>query len=308
MNHIRTLDGMGALAAVVETYPAQAEKIRGLFPHVPVYSDPTDVLKNPNIVGVTVATPAETHFEVAKAALLAGKGAMVEKPITLLSRHAEELIAIARERKLTLMVGHLLLFHPAVRKIKALIEEGELGTLQYIYSNRLNLGTVRKEENILWSFAPHDIAVISYLTGADPITVDAKGGVFLQPKIHDVTVTHLTYPHNVVAYIHVSWLHPFKEQRLVVIGSKSMVVFEDTRPENKLMLYPKGIDLVNGNPVPRDGKMTVVEYDNDQPLAAEMREFIRCIETGDTPVNDGTNGLRVLEVLEQAQTHLTGQQ
>jgi len=306
LNHIRTLNSLKVLGAIVETDPKRREQLESQFPDVPVYDCLTHILNDPGIIGATVATPAETHYETAKRLLLAGKHAMVEKPITLFSAQAIELNKIASERKLVLMVGHLLLFHPAIRKIKQFIDDGTLGTVQYIYSNRVNLGTIRKEENILWSFAPHDIAVISYLVGDNPISVDAKGGMFLQPGIHDVTVTHLTYPKNIIAHIHVSWLHPFKEQRLVVIGDKNMVVFEDSRPTDKLVLYPKGIDWVNGNPVQRDGKAYVVDYEPIQPLSAELEEFIRCIETGDKPVNDGINGLRVLEVLEKAQEKLIG--
>jgi len=239
-NHIRTFNQLESLAAIVEVDPGMREKMTREYPSVPVYGELDPVLNDAHIVGASIATPAETHFDIARRLLEAGKHCLVEKPITLFSRQASELVAIAEKKRLTLMVGHILLFHPAVRKIKEMIAEGKLGRLQYLYSNRLNLGTVRTEENALWSFAPHDIALIGHLVGAEPVEVSAHGGVFLQPGVHDVTVTHLTYPGNIVAHIHVSWLHPFKEQRLVVIGDKSMTVFEDSRATDKLILYPKG--------------------------------------------------------------------
>ncbi|MFH0765609.1 MAG: Gfo/Idh/MocA family oxidoreductase, partial [Calditrichota bacterium] len=304
-NHVRTFHQLGVLGAVIEVDARLREAMANEYPDIPIYDCIDPILSDPALIGASVATPAETHYEIAKRLLLAGKHALIEKPITLFSRQAEELDRIAREKKLVLMVGHVLLYHPAVQKMKSLIVEGRLGTLQYIYSNRLNLGTVRKEENALWSFAPHDIAVINYLVGMDPVSVDAKGGVFLQPGIHDVTVTHLLYPKNIVAHIHVSWLHPFKEQRLVVIGDKSMVVFEDSRATDKLILYPKGIDWVSGNPVARDGGFEVLPFEGDPPLTAECRHFIDCIAEGRTPLSDGANGVAVLKVLEKAQEALT---
>lgn len=305
-NHIKTLKEIGALKAIVDTDPDRRTELAEMYPDTAIYDTIEPVLDDDSISGVSVVTPAETHFQVARSCLEAGKHTLVEKPIALYSSHAKELVKIAGERKLTLMVGHLLLFHPAIRKIKELIDSGELGSIQYIYSNRLNLGTVRKEENILWSFAPHDIAVISYLAGDSPVTVEARGGIFLQPRIHDVTVTHLTYPRNIVAHIHVSWLHPFKEQRLVVIGDKNMVMFEDTRQEDKLLLYPKGIDWKDGDPVKRDGHYHPIELSGVMPLKAECEHFLHCIKTGEQPVTDGVNGLNVLQVLETAQSSLTG--
>jgi len=304
-NHVRTFHQLGALGAIVEVDPKLREALAQDFPDIPVYDRLEPILNDHQISGVSVATPAETHYEIAKKLLLSGKNVLVEKPLTLFSKQAEDLHRLSLEKKLILMVGHVLLYHPAIQKIGELVAENRLGSLQYIYSNRLNLGTVRKEENSLWSFAPHDIAVINYLVGAEPVTVDAKGGVFLQPGIHDVTVTHLTYPKNIIAHIHVSWLHPFKEQRLVVIGDKSMIVFEDSRPTDKLILYPKGIDWISGNPVTRDGGFEVIDFDSEQPLMAECRHFIDCITQNRTPRTDGANGIAVLKVLEKAQEALT---
>lgn len=303
-NHVKTFNQLEALSAVVDIDTQRRAELSIEYPKVKVFDDLELLLENTNINAVSVATPAETHFTIAKRALEAGKHVLVEKPLALFSSQAEELSKIATSNKLILMVGHILLYHPAVKVMKEMIAGGQLGTLQYIYSNRLNLGTVRKEENALWSFAPHDIALINYLVDAEPISVDAKGGIFLQPGIHDVTVTHLMYPKNIVAHIHVSWLHPFKEQRLVVIGDKNMLVFEDSRPSDKLILYPKGIDWISGNPVPRDGGFEVLPFEGEPPLTAECRHFIECIAQDRTPLTDGANGVAVLKVLEKAQKTL----
>ncbi|MDP8239450.1 MAG: Gfo/Idh/MocA family oxidoreductase [Candidatus Hatepunaea meridiana] len=306
-NHIRTFNQLGALAAVVEIDAGLRLDIKQTYPDIEVYESVNQIIDNDKIIGVSVATPAETHYNVTRILLEGGKHVLVEKPITLFSSKAEELTKLAARKNRTLMVGHLMLFHPAIIKIKEMITNGVLGNLQYIYSNRLNLGAVRKEENVLWSFAPHDISIINYLTGSKPIEVDANGSTFLQPGIHDVTLTHLTYPHNVAAHIHVSWLHPFKEHRLVVIGDKNMVVFEDSKKEHKLLLYPKGIDWVDGDPVKREGAYEDVIFKGDPPLTAECKHFIECIETGKRPLTDGENGIEVLKVLEIAQKAISNE-
>lgn len=225
----------------------------------------------------------------------------MEKPITLHPAEAKELIQIAAERNLKLMVGHVLLYHPAVLKLKELVAAGKIGKLQYIYSNRLNFGTVRTEENILWSFAPHDISVIQFLTGSNPDWVEAKGASFLQSNIEDSTITYLSYPGNIHAHIFVSWLHPFKEQRLVVIGDKGMMVFEDSAPKDKLKFYPKRFDNVDGTIRKFDGEFEVIQHDEKQPLAEEQKHFARCIEEDESPLTDGKHALEVLEILKRAE-------
>lgn len=267
-------------------------------------TDVDAVLSSGSVSAVIIATPTETHFEIAKRCLTAGRHVLVEKPIALFSHQAEELEHIAERDGLTLMAGHVLLFHPAIRKIHEMMQEGVLGKLQYLYSNRLNLGSVRKEENILWSFAPHDVSVLRYLVGDDPIETTAEGSIFLQPGIHDVTITHLEYPNNVHAHIHVSWLHPFKEHRLVVIGDKSMVVFEDTRNENKLLLYPKGIDWIRGEPRKREENVRAVGLDDEPPLKLEQQHFADCVTKGERPLTDATSAIAILRTLEEAQRSL----
>ncbi len=306
LNHVRTAaECFGKeLRAVVDLNPERAGLVKEISPEVTFTSDLAAVLNDSQINAIVLATPAETHFTLASKILKAGKHVLVEKPVALYSRESRTLEKIAARENKILMVGHVMLYHAAIQKIKALIDDGTVGKLQYIYSNRLNLGTVRKEENILWSFAPHDISILQYLIGTDPLEVEAKGGVFLQPDIHDVTLTSLVYPNNIRAHIHVSWLHPFKEQRLVVIGDRSMLVFEDTRQTDKLILYPKGIDLVDGQPVKRDDGYEVVEYEYEPPLKTELEHFRDCVVHDRQPLSDGANGTIVLDILERAQLRL----
>ncbi|MBI2418984.1 MAG: Gfo/Idh/MocA family oxidoreductase, partial [Ignavibacteriales bacterium] len=246
-----------------------------------------DILKDEAINAVIIATPAETHYKVALACLEHGKHVLVEKPITLVSSEAEHLNKVAEERGLNIMVGHVLLYHPAILKIKSDLEAGRLGKLQYIYCNRLNLGTIRSEENILWSFAPHDISIIQFFTGTNPVSVEAHGAKFVQQNIEDTTITYLHYPDNVHAHIFVSWLHPFKEQRLVVIGDKGMYSFEDTLKEGKLKFYPKGFTSVGGVPQKFEGEYEVVAIETKQPLAEEQSHFFNSILTKTKPLTDG---------------------
>jgi predicted dehydrogenase len=202
------------------------------------------------------------------------------------------------------MVGHLLEYHPAVLRLRDLIDSGELGELRYIYSNRLNLGKVRREENILWSFAPHDIAIILRLVNAFPTGVAATGGSYLQPHIADVTVTNIEFPTGVRGHIFVSWLHPYKEQRLVVVGSKKMAVFDDVRKDAKLMIYGQGVEIVNGEPVTRKNEGIAEKLESEEPLRLQCMQFLQSIRTRERPLTDGESGLRVLRVLDAAERSL----
>lgn len=303
-HHARILHEMNALTAIVDSSPIVRARLGNVFPGIKCYSSLPELLEKCEFEGAVIATPAENHYETATILLQAKKDILVEKPLALFSKQAQELERIASHNQCVLMVGHLLLYHPAIHKIKELIKNNALGKLQYIYSNRLNLGVVRKEENILWSFAPHDISVLQYLVESDPIEVDAKGAIIFQPGIHDVTITTLRYPQNVYAHIHVSWVHPFKEHRLVIIGDKSMIVFEDSKKEHKLLLYPKGIDWLNGEPIKREGEFQVITYSEDEPLKLELQHFLECMETRSKPLTDGEHAIKVLRILELAQERL----
>jgi predicted dehydrogenase len=300
-NLVRNFHQLGALALVVDATEAGRAKARELAPDVPVVEDIQAALDS-DVQGVVIATPAETHFALVKRALLADKDVFVEKPMALTYEQGRELVLLARARERILLVGHVLEYHPAIVKLLSLIEQGELGKVRYIYSNRLSLGKIRREENILWSFAPHDIAVILRLTGGMPFQVSATGGAYVQPNIADVTVTNLLFDNGVRAHIFVSWLHPFKEQRLVVIGSKKMASFDDV--SKRLVLYDQRVEWQKGQPEPIKGEGELVDFPDAEPLKQECRAFLDAIMTRQPPVTRGESGLRVLRVLQAAQRSL----
>ena len=264
-----------------------------------------DIL-NSDVNGIVVSTPAEHHSEIAKASLDAGKHVFVEKPISLKVSDAKKLCIIAEQQNKILMVGHLLQYHTAFSKLKELVQIGRLGKLQYIYSNRLNLGKFRNEENILWSFAPHDISMILTLVGDIPEKVLATGAAHLNKNIHDVTTTHLTFKNGVQAHVYVSWLHPFKEQKLVVVGERGMAVFDDGLDWSmKLKLYPHQVNWVNGLPQPQKADFEALSLEPHEPLRDECDHFIDCIKNNNRPRTDGHEGVNVLRVLDASEKSLT---
>jgi len=301
-NHVKTAYSLlnKEQITVVDTNDFIIKKLADNKIDVKYCADLKVCLDDPAINAVIIATPAETHYSIAKYILEKGINVLVEKPITLHTEEAEELVSIAENNSLKLMVGHVLLFHPAIKKMKEEILKGKIGKLQYIYSNRLNLGAVRTEENILWSFAPHDISVIQYLVGSNPENIKAGGSRFLQSGIEDTTLTYLTYPNNINAHIFVSWLHPFKEQRLVVIGSDGMFVLDDTVKEDKLKFYAKGFKNINGKIEKFDSEYESVPISNAQPLAEEQKHFFECIENNKEPLTNGKHAVEVLRILEEA--------
>ena len=265
----------------------------------------TDVLSSKDIQGVVIATPAETHFTIARESLLADKHVYVEKPLVLREEEGQELIELARESSRILMVGHLLQYHPVFIRLKDLAHSGELGRINYIYSHRLNLGKIRREENILWSFAPHDISMILALAGEEPESLITTGGNYLHQKIADVTTTHMNFSSGLQAHIFVSWLHPFKEQKLVVVGERKMAVFDDTNPwEDKLLLYPHQINWKKNLPIPTKADPERVDITQEEPLRQECRHFLDCITHGAQPITDGHEGLKVLKILNASQASL----
>jgi len=305
-NLIRNFNDLGALSWVCEVDTGIRDQLNLRYPAVKFTDTIDQVLSDPDIAGVAIATPAETHGELVRRALLADKDVFVEKPLCLSVEEGKRLIALASDRRRVLMVGHLLWYHPAVLRLKKLVEDGELGRIRYIYSNRLNLGKIRREENILWSFAPHDISVILGLVGETPDAVEAQGGNYLHDRIADVTVSLLSFPSGVKAHIFVSWLHPFKEQKLIVVGDRKMVVFDDVEKENKLLLYPHAITWKNHLPIPSKAEAQPIPVDSAEPLREECLHFLECIKTRQTPRTDGHEGLRVLTVLQRCQEALTG--
>jgi UDP-2-acetamido-3-amino-2,3-dideoxy-glucuronate N-acetyltransferase len=303
-NHVRNFAALKALAAVYDRDNEVARRFAKEYGVVT--ADFMTLLREATIKAMVIAAPAEQHFILAREALLAGKHVLVEKPLALQTSEAEELCRIAESGGLVLMVGHLLQYHPAFLKLKQLVAEGALGRLQYLYSNRLNLGKIRREENILWSFAPHDISMILSLVGSEPDRVSATGAFHLHKAIADVTTTQLAFPGGEHAHIFVSWLHPFKEQKLVVVGSEAMAVFDDGAEwDRKLLLYPHRIAWKNGMPTPEKAEAETVAVEPREPLADECRHFLDCVRTGARPRTDGREGLRVLRVLEAAERAMT---
>jgi predicted dehydrogenase len=298
-NLVRNFSEMGALGGVCETRPEGRELARFIAPSTTLLSTFDDALATGS--PLVIATPAETHYALAKRALLNGRDVLVEKPLALTFAEGEELVRLAGEHGRILMVGHILEYHPAVMRLRELVRE-ELGEIYYVYSTRVSLGKVRREENILWSFAPHDVAVILRLIGGMPTEVAAAGGTYLQPGIADVTLTTMLFDGGVRAHIHVSWLHPYKEQRLVVIGSKKMASFDDV--SKRLEIYDRRVELRSGDPVPIRGDGVLVPFDPTEPLRLECEAFLDAVRTRMPPLTDGATGLRVLEVLEAAQQSL----
>lgn len=300
-NLVRNFSRLGSLALVCDETTGGRATAREIAPETPVVTNLEEVLSS-KVAGVVVATPAETHYSLALRALEAGKDVFVEKPLSLTYEQGKHLVQVADESERILMVGHVLEYHPAIVRLLKLVSDGELGKVHYISSNRLNLGKIRREENILWSFAPHDIAITLRLMGGMPFQVAAHGGNYLQPNIADVTVTHLLFDNGVRAHIYVSWLHPFKEQRLVIVGSKKMASFDDV--SKQLVLYDQRVELQDAQPIPIKGEGELISFSEDEPLTLECSAFLEAIAKRHPPVTDGRSGLRVLQVLNAAQRSL----
>lgn len=304
-NHLKNLHRLDVLHSVLEPSEDIINERKKDYPDVVYVKEVSQVLENPGIGAVVIAAPAARHFELTQKCLLAGKDVLVEKPMALTVAKGQELIEIAGKENRVLMVGHILQYHAAVIKLKQLIDAGELGEIRYIYSNRLNIGKLRVEENVLWSFAPHDISLILMLmNGQDPEQVDAHGGAYVKNGIYDTTLTTLEFKDGVKSHIFVSWLHPFKEQKLVVVGSDKMAVFDDVS-DKKLLIYPHEIDFINGDiPVARKAESYPVDVEMKEPLREELLHFMHCIKTRQTPKTDGVEGLNVLKILEMAEKKL----
>ncbi len=303
-NLVRNFANLGALSTVCDSHTETLRLLGEQYPQCRTVTSYAEVLRDDGIQAVAIATPAETHGAMVHEALIAGKDVFVEKPLCLSAEQGQTLVALARERGRILMVGHLLWYHPAILKLKSLIESGELGRIQYIYSNRLNLGKIRREENILWSFAPHDISVILGLLGEMPTSVLAQGGNYLHEQIADTTVTLLSFPSGVKAHIFVSWLHPFKEQKLIVVGDQKMAVFDDMEKKDKLLLYPHSIQWKDQIPIANRAEAQSVEVGTEEPLREECAHFLESVRSRCRPRTDGEEGLRVLSVLQRCQEAL----
>ena len=298
------------LRLLCDTDPERLSRASRVAPAARTTARPDDVAADGEVQAVVVAAPAASHYELAKQFLIAGKDVYVEKPMTLRADEAEELVQLADQGRRVLMVGHLLLYHPAVQRLAQLLADDELGPLRYVYSQRTNLGKVRRDENALWSFAPHDLAVLLHLIGQEPTDVSARGEAFLQEGVEDVVFLDLRFPGGQLGHVHVSWLDPHKVRRFTVVGAKKMAVFDDQEPTEKLRVYDKGVDA--GEFVDyaralavRSGDIWIPRLDATEPLKLECRHFVECVRERKTPVTDGREGLRVIRVLEAATVSLS---
>lgn len=298
------------LAALCDADPQRLAKSAGQHPGVRALAHVDEVAGAPDVQATVVAASAVNHYALAKALLEAGKDVFVEKPLTLKVEHAEELVRLARARDRILMVGHLLLYHPGVRYLKGMVERGDLGDLYYIYSQRVNLGKVRRDENALWSFAPHDLSVILHLLDAEPLDVVARGSAFVQGAVEDVVFVDLRFPDGKLAHVHVSWLDPHKLRKFTVVGSRKMVVFDDMEASEKVRIYDKGVDRAGevvsyGDALTvRSGDILIPRISLQEPLRLECQHFIECVREHKRPLTDGADGLRVVKVLAAAQASL----
>jgi predicted dehydrogenase len=283
-------------------------RIRASHPEVQTTQDYSLLLEDPELDAIAVTASAPAHYPLSKAALEHGKHVFVEKPLALRVSDARDLVALAREHDLRLMVGHLLLYHPAVQRLKSYIDDGELGDIRYVSSQRLNLGQVRRDENAMWSLAPHDISVALYLLGQEPMAVSAQGRDFLRSGIHDLVFLTMHFGNGALAHCHVSWLDPHKVRRITVVGSQKMAVFDDMAPREKLRIFDQGVDFpevgYSDLHTLRFGDIFIPRIDMREPLHLECQHFVTCVREGRTPLTDGANGIAVLQVLAAAQQSL----
>lgn len=313
-NLVRNFAQESVLQMCCDGSPSVRARLEREYPGVQVVASYEDVIKDPGIEAVVLATPATYHADMAVAALSHGKHVFVEKPLALNTGDAQRVVQVADRSDRILMVGHLMEYHPAVTYIKEMIETGYLGDIRYIYSQRVNLGKVRSDENALWSLAPHDVSIMYYLLDEEAEQVQASGQAFLQEEIEDVVFLTLRFPSGRIGHIHVSWLDPHKERRLTVVGSKRMVVFDDVHPKEKVRVYDKGVERKTTEAAEyasyadlmqlREGDVLIPSLPSTEPLALECKAFLHAIHTGDAPRSDGADGLRVVTALENAQEAL----
>ena len=305
-NHVRSVTGLAdaELSAVCDTDAKTRDRVARQYPAVHTSGDLADFLTR--VDAVIVASPAATHAAVALQCIDAGKPCLIEKPFALSTRDAEAIAQRAAARKVPVLAGHLLVFHPAVEHLRTLVRSGEMGTVYYLYGLRVNLGQVRADENALWSFGPHDVSVALYLLGEAPVRVAAQGRSYLQPNVEDVVFLTMDFASGVLAHVQLSWLDPHKERRLTVVGAKKMAVFDDMEPREKLRIYDKGVDrppeyASYGESLSiREGDIFIPRIPNIEPLSAELQHFVRVARGGEAPRSSAGDGVRVVQVLDAA--------
>jgi predicted dehydrogenase len=307
-NLARNFNELGRLKWLCDLDEERFNGLAARFPSTQLTRRLEDLLDDPKVEAIVVATPVVSHAELAKRALHAGKHVFVEKPMALTAREAEELLAIASERELVLMPGHLLLYHPGIRKLKELVDLGELGEVLYVYGNRQNLGTIRRDENSLWSLGVHDLSVILHLLDEEPSEVWARGESFLKQGVEDVVFGYLRFPSGKLAHMHLSWLDPHKMRRMTVVGDKRMAVFDDMELERKVTVYDKAAEQpvgTYGEWRTRTGDIYSPRLPNDEPLRLECTHFLDLIRGEGDPLVAARDGVAVVRVLEQLQQSLT---
>jgi predicted dehydrogenase len=296
------------LAWCCDASDAVRERFAPSFPSARFTADLDDLLADDSLDAIALATPVPTHAALAERVLDAGKHCFVEKPLAQSVADAERVVAAAKRAGRVLMVGHLLEYHPGVAKLKEIAESGDLGDIHYIYSNRLNLGKLRADENALWSLGAHDVSVVLFLAGGEePVETYAHGESYMRPGIEDVVFGYLRFPSGRAAHLHLSWLDPHKERRFTIVGSKRMATFDDMELERKVTVYDKGFDEEAGSYgeyITRSGDIWSPRIPNREPLRIECEHFVECVRTGQAPVSDGQSGLRVVRVLESLQSQL----
>ena len=313
-NFARIMDELSdaRLVAICDSDSKRLDKLKGTYPNARLTGNVDEIIAAKDIDAVVVATGSDSHYEITRKCLETGKHVLVEKPLALSSRHARELIDVAARKKLVLLVGHLLRYHKGVIRLKQYIDEGYLGKMLYIYTTRVNLGRIRKEENALWSFATHDVSVIRYLVGTAAQAVSATGQAYVRKGIYDVVFLTIHFADDVMAHLHVSWLDPHKIRQVTVVGDKKMAVLDDMEATEKLRIYDKGVDFVPsyGNYgeslTLRVGDIYIPKIDLVEPLKAECQHFLDCVLKGARPLTDGETGLEVVSVLEAAEKSLRG--
>jgi predicted dehydrogenase len=298
------------LCLVCDTRPERREHIQNLYPDVQVTSDYTQVLES-DVQGVVIATPVSTHYRLAMDCLRAGKHVLIEKPLALSSQQAGEIVELGRALGRVVMTGHTFLYNPAVTALKQIIDSGEIGKVYYANCTRVNLGLYQADVNVVWDLAPHDVSILMYLFGQAPVSVSARGGMYVKPKVHDVAYLSLFFADCVMADIRVSWLDPNKIRRITIVGSQKMLVYDDIEPHEKVKIYDKGVDVQPYTDTYEDfhlayryGEVTSFPLDWQEPLRLECLDFLECIASGSKPRSNGDLGLQVVQVLEMAQHSL----
>jgi len=310
-NLARNMDALpdARLTWICDSSQERLDAAQARFPGARATSSFDDLLADDDLQAVVIATPVPTHATLARRCLEAGKHVLVEKPLAQSTAEADEVVNAAREHGRTLMVGHLLEYHPGLERLKALVDSGELGTVHYIYGNRLNLGKLRADENVLWSLGAHDVSVVLRLAGEEPVECHAFGESYMREGVQDVVFCYLRFPSGLAAHLHLSWLDPHKERRFTVVGSRRMATFDDMAVERKLTVYDKGFeqDYRNyGEYIARSGDVWNPTVPNDEPLRLECQHFVDSIRDGQAPRSDGESGRRVVRVLEELQRSLVG--